>query len=516
MTGARLLVTGGHVVTGDADGTVIADGAVAVEGREIVAVGPRAEVERLGPFARTIGSPTDVVMPGFVNTHYHSEIAAGPGLFQHIFERANVMNIPAPGVAAADLHNVVKWGLVQAIRGGQTSVLDFFYGRPGVDSFGAEAALAAYAETGMRTAFGLVSRDRNIYVHEDDSTFLARLPTELASEVAASNMGYCWPAEDVLATTSRLMRDWHGYEDRIHVVLAPDWTPACTDELYVQCRRLADEYGTGLSTHLAETRSELVFNQRHHGMSAVRRLHALGVLGPDVSLAHAVWLTDDDIAILADTGAIVCNNAASNLRLSTGICRVRDLIEAGANVAFGSDGISFSDHEDFFQELRLASYLQRTPHQFDVGRLDSGDLLHRAGAAGAAAVGWPGRLGTLGTGRLADLLILDGSRLLFPPGRFDRTPVTDVLVDRANASDLRTVLINGTVVLDDGIITTLDEARLRDDFAASADRLRAAGREMQRTSLSARILPFVDDFYRSWYEEPIDSAHTYNLRSYPR
>lgn len=515
MRDAPILVTAGHVVTGDQRGTVIADGAVIVDGREITAVGPREELEQRGPFRCTVGSPESIAMPGFVNTHYHSEIAAGPGLFQHIFERANVMNIPAPAVAENDLHNVVKWGLVQAMRGGQTSVLDFFYGRPGVASFGAEAALAAYHESGMRAAFGLVSRDRNIYVHEDDEAFLARLPNDVADEVRSSNMGYRWPLEEVLSTTDRLMKEWHGRDDRIHILLAPDWTPACSDELYRRCRRLADEYGTVLSTHLAETRSELVFSRRHHGMSPVQRLHQLGVLGPDVSLAHAVWLTDDDISILADTGAVACNNAASNLRLSTGICRVRDLIDAGAAVAFGSDGISFSDHEDFFQELRLASYLQRTPQRFDVGRLDSSDLLWRAGTAGAQALGWSGRLGTLEAGRLADLLVLNGSRLLFPPGRFDRTPLADVIVDRANANDLHTVMINGEIVLDAGVITTLDEARLRDEVAESTARLHAAGREMQGTALSERVLPYVDDFYRTWYDEPLAAAHMYNVSRLP-
>ena len=161
-----------------------------------------------------------------------------------------------------DLYYGILWGLVTAIRGGQTGTIDMYYGRPGLDQFGCPPALRAYEAVGMRTAFGLVSRDQNIYVHEGNERFLARLPPELADEIRQSPMGYAWPVGDVMATFEGLVDEWHERDGRIRIVTAPDWTPACSDELYVRCRKAADEHGTGLITHALETRSEMLFRPR--------------------------------------------------------------------------------------------------------------------------------------------------------------------------------------------------------------------------------------------------------------
>jgi len=167
--------------------TLIDDGALIVEGHDIVEAGPRLALEAHGPFDRVLGSGDHFVMPGFVNCHYHSELAIGPGLYQHIFERANVHIQGSVGpIDEEDLYTGVLWGLVSAIRGGQTGTVDMYYGRPSLPDFGCPPALRAYSDAGLRTAFGLVSRDQCRYVHEPDEQFLARLPGDLAAEVRAS------------------------------------------------------------------------------------------------------------------------------------------------------------------------------------------------------------------------------------------------------------------------------------------------------------------------------------------
>jgi 5-methylthioadenosine/S-adenosylhomocysteine deaminase len=511
----RTLVVGDPVVTLSNAG-LIADGAVVVEGREIVAVGSRPELELRGPFDRVVGSPGHFVMPGFVNCHYHSELAVGPGLYEYIFERANVMLVhPEGGVDPADVHTVVLWGLVQAMKGGQTAAIDFFYGRPGMEHFSAPAALEAYRDAGFRVAFGLVSRDENIYAHEADADFLARLPADLAAEVRASTMGYAWPVDEVLGSFEALAREWHEHDDRIHLVLAPDWTPSCSDELYRRCVALAREYDTCLTTHALETRAEMMYNLERYGESAVSRLGRLGVLGERTSLAHFVWVTDDDVARFADSGAVASNNPGSNLRLSTGICRTRDLLDAGGNVGIGTDGISFSDRDDFFQELRLAAYLQRTPHRFEVGRLDTEQLLRTAARSGAAATGWGGRLGELSAGMLADLLVVRKDRVFFPPGRFAMTPPLDVIIDRTESADIDAVMINGRLAVDGGRVTVVDEDELRERVVDATTRLYPFGASTQSTGISARVDPYIVDFYQRWYDTPVVPAYLYNPRSDP-
>ena len=506
----RTLVIGDPVVTLSADG-LIADGAVIVEGREITAVGSRSDLEQQGPFDDIVGSPGHFVMPGFINCHYHSELAAGPGLFEYIFERANVMMVPPTGGATEeDVHTIVLWGLAQAIKGGQTGAIDFFYGRPGMEHFSAPAALQAYLDAGFRTAFGLVSRDENIYAHEPNDAFLARLPPDLAAEVRDSTMGYAWPVDEVMASFRSLAESWHERDDLIHLAVAPDWTPACSDDLYRACGQLADEYDTVLTTHALETRAEMMYNLERYGMTALERLDRLGVLNERTSLAHFVWVTDEDVVRFANSGAVASNNPGSNLRLSTGICRTRDLLDAGGRVGFGTDGISFSDRDDFFQELRLAAYLQRTPAKFEIGRINSEQLLTSAAQSGAQAMGWEGRLGELAVGQLADMLVVRRDRVFFPPGRFDRTPFLDVVIDRAESSDIDAVMINGSLVMNDGDLTFVDEEALRDRVVDATSRLYPLGASTQTTNLSARVDPYIVDFYQRWYDVPVKPAYLYN------
>lgn len=513
----RYLVLGDPVVCLGVQ-PLIPDGGLVVEDATIVAAGPRAQMEAMGPFDQVLGSGGHFVLPGFVNCHYHSELAIGPGLYQHIFEKANVHIQGAVGpIAEEDLYYGILWGLITAIKGGQTATVDMYYGRPGLPDFGCEPALRAYQDSGMRTAFGLVSRDQNIYAHESDEQFLARLPADLADEVRRSPMGYAWPVDEVMASFERLSRSWHGQDGRIAIVTAPDWTPACSDELYRACRRAADEHGTGMITHVLETRAEMLFNVQAYGKTAVRRLADLGVLTPATVCEHFVWVTDEEIAIFADSGAVASNNPGSNLRLSTGICRARDIMDAGGRIAFGTDGISFSDRDDFFTELRLATYLQRLPRGFEQGRLDSEQVLRAAAGNGARALGMEGRLGSLEPGRYADLLIVDKERIFFPPGRYGGEHFLDVVLDRAESADIDTVMVAGRILMEGGRVTVVDEALVRDRFAeAVAERVYQPSAEVRRwAELGILVEPYLPDFYRPWYEMPVEPAYVYNPRHPP-
>ena len=513
----RILVRGDPIVAlGDV--TQIDDGALIVEGSTIVAAGLREELEARGPFDRVLGSSEHFVMPGFVNCHYHSELAIGPGLYQYIFERANVFIHAATGdVDEEDLYAGVLWGLVNALKGGQTATVDMYYGRPGMPEFGCPPALRAYDDIGMRTAFGLVSRDENIYVHEPNERFLERLPAELADEVRLSPMGYAWPVDDVMASFERLHGEWHGREDRFRIVTAPDWTPACSDGLYRRCRATADEYDTGMITHALETRSEMMYNLERYGKPGLQRLADLGVLTEETVLEHFVWVTDEELRIFADSGAVASNDPGSNLRLSSGICRVRDIMDTGGRIAFGTDGISFSDHEDFFQELRLACYLQRMPETFERQRLDSEAVLRAAATNGARALGMEDRLGSLEEGKYADLLIVEKERIMFPPGRYEAEPFLDVVLDRAEASDIDAVMVHGRVLVEGGRVTVVDEDAVKDRFASAVrDRVYRFPDEVQRwAELGELVEPHVIDFYQRWYDTPVEPASVYNARRAP-
>ena len=186
-------------------------------------------------------------------------------------------------------------------------------------------------------------------------------------------------------------------------------------------------------------------------------------------------------------------------------------------MAFGTDGISFSDHEDFFQEVRLACYLQRIPRRFEEARLPSGDVMRAAAQNGARAIGCEGKLGSLGPGRLADLLVVKKDRICYPPGRYDAEPFLDVILDRAESGDLDAVMVNGRVLMEGGRVTVVDEDAVRANFAESVGRIYAPSEQRQRwVELGRRVEPYAVDFYQRWYETPLDPAYVYNSRSLPR
>jgi len=220
--------------------------------------------------------------------------------------------------------------------------------------------------------------------------------------------------------------------------------------------------------------------------------------------------------MFADSGAVASCNAGSNLRLSSGICRLRDIMAAGGRMAFGTDGISFSDREDFFQELRLACYLQRIPRKFEEARLPSEDVIRAAAQNGARAIGREDRLGSLEPGRLADLLVVKKDRIFYPPGRYDGEPFLDVILDRAESSDIDSVMVNGRVLMDGGRVTVVDEDAVRANFAESVERIYAPSEEQRRwAGLGRAVEPVVLDFYRRWYERPVTPAYVYNCTSLP-
>ena len=516
---SRYLVLGDPIVA-LAEQAVIPDGALIVEGRSIVETGPRAELEARGQFDRVIGSSDHFIVPGFVAAHFHSEAAMGYGIWEWLFERTNIYaHLSFAQLDAEDLYNGVMVMLMQALRGGITCTVDSYYGRPGLENYGMDVALKAYEDLGMRTALGMTLRDDNLYVHEPNEQFLARLPDALAAEVRESPMGYSNPPDKVFAAYEDVVGRWDRRDDRIRVLLSPDWTPAVSDDLYMRCRRVADEFDTGIMSHVVETRAEMQFNIKHYGVTAMERLERIGVLGPDMSLSHFVWATDRDIEILADTGAVASCNPGSNLRLSTGICRVRDIVDAGGRVAFGTDGISFSERDDMFQEMRLAAHLQRLPlgPEPEHGRMDSETLLRCAVDNGARAARAEDRIGSLAPGRDADLLVMRRDRVFWPPARYQYTPVLDVILDRADATDIESVMVAGRLVIDDGVITGVNEKKIKDAWAESvAGGVFDFDEEFQRwAQLPLEVEPYLYEFYRPWAEEPVVPGYEYNTRTGP-
>ncbi len=494
---------------------VLADGAVIVEDARVSAVGLFEELRNQGPFDDIVGSADHFVLPGFVNAHYHTECWTAPGLIDIIFELGNLyMGSGLIETTEELIELLATFGLIHAAKGGQTTLLDVFYGRPWLHRHGAEAVLRAYERVGLRVGLAVTMRDRNRYTHEDDEVFLSRFPESLANEIRQTPMGYAWPVDGQFELFDHLYEKWDDARRGVRIVLSPDWTPVCSDDLYRRCMEVAQRYDAPLTTHVLETRAEYAWSVESGIDSVVGRLAALGISGERVSFSHFVWATDDDIRQLADLGMTAVHCPGSNLRSAAGLCRVKDVMAAGGQVAFGTDGVSIGDNEDFFEELRLASYLQRQPDRFSDHRLDSLEILRGATELGAKAAGFGDVVGKLEVGAEADLICVSKKRIMFPASRYRGYNELDVLLDRANASDIDLVMVGGRTVVDRGVVVTVDEAAIVDRIQELTETLyKPTPDAVRRRELAGIMTPEIEALCERWYARSVGTpASVLNTR----
>ena len=511
----RTLWLGDPVVTLQDGAPYLRNGAVVVEDDRIVDVGPQTRFPDRAVFDQVIGSNNHVVMPGLANGHLHGENAYGKDVYDAVWEKANVWyHEDLADAPPEDLHVALVYNFLRLLKNGATCALDFFYGRPNMPHIAADLSLRAYEDTGLRAALAIASRDQNTYMHRPDEEVLARLTPEHRRQIEENPVGYAYPLEDSLGAFEAMAREYHGRDGRLHVMLGPDWTPACSDDLLLRVKRMAQDYDTGIQIHLVETKYEMLWNLKTNGKTGPRRLQDLGFLGEEVSGAHVVWPTDEDLQIVADSGAICINDPGSNLRLTSGISPVRDMIDAGVRVALGSDGISLNDDNDLFAEMRLGGLVQRLPGA-DSGRIPSETLLRNVCHNGAVAAGFP-RSGILQPGFNADIITLDKSRFYWPPEKFPTADPLDVIVDRAMGYDVRDVMVNGKLLMADRTLLHFDEEAIRQRVAEAAPRIFAVPeRFLQIRPAVQELADQAIAMYREWDQEPLPGRYQFNMRETP-
>jgi cytosine/adenosine deaminase-related metal-dependent hydrolase len=272
----------------------------------------------------------------------------------------------------------------------------------------------------------------------------------------------------------------------------------------------AQKFGAGIHIHLLETMYQKIYAQRRTGGSAVRHLHDLGFLGPEVTLGHAVWLTEEDIGRLAETGTAVCHNASSNLRIPAGIAPINDLLARGVPLALGTDEAGLNDDRDMLQEMRLVLKLHRVPGH-DQRAPTAAEVFRMATEGGAHTTGFGDRIGRIEPGRSADAVLIN-LRNVTEPYLDPLTPILDAVVHRARSIDVETVMIAGEVVMRERRFTRVDKDEVLRELAASlAVPLRPD--EIRRRELTRELLPHVRQFYAGWQLGPGAPFYTRNQRN---
>jgi 5-methylthioadenosine/S-adenosylhomocysteine deaminase len=498
---ASSLIRGKYVickVTGRTTAEVIEDGAVFQRDGTIVEIAKHRDLAAKYQPDEVIGSDEHVVMPGFVNSHHHVGLTpfqlGSPDYPLELWFASRMAG------RTVDPYLDTLYSAFEMIESGITTVQHLHGWRGGPASRVreiAEQVLKAYQDVGMRAAYSYALRDQNRLVYEADEDFVRRVPPSLASDLRAYLQAQTIPLEDHLHLFADLWERWH-HQERIRIQLAPANLHWCSDEALKALREYASKYHVGMHMHLLETAYQKEYARRRTGRTAVRFLHDVSFLGPDLTLGHGVWVTEADIELVAETGTMICHNASSNLRLRSGVAPLNHWTVRGVRVALGLDEAGINDDRDMMQEMRLVLRLHRVPGMDDVVPTCP-QVFQMATEHGALTTGFADAIGTLAPGKAADLVVMHWPQIAYP--YLDpEAPVLDAVVHRGKAAGVDTVLVAGEPVLRDGQFTRVNKADALKELAASL-RVPLQLEEERRRRLSHEVFPHVQRFYDGWLDE---------------
>jgi 5-methylthioadenosine/S-adenosylhomocysteine deaminase len=295
---------------------------------------------------------------------------------------------------------------------------------------------------------------------------------------------------EILDFHGRLVKEWDRREGRVHVMLAPAGPQRCTDELLRAFAAAAERERRPIHSHILETKVQAVMARELYGKSMIAHLRDLGFLSPRLTVIHGVWLSRQDIGMIAEAGATVAHNPTCNLKLLSGVAPVPRLLEAGVNVALGTDNPSANDSSNLFDSLKLAALLQSLDGPTPKAGSPARAALRMATAGGARSMGLEDELGAVQAGRRADLVVLD----LGSPGWVPLNDPVRQLVYCENGSSVRTVLVDGRVVVDEGRLTTVDLRTLREEALEIARKVLADNRVARQQAEGLR--PYLEEMHR--------------------
>jgi cytosine/adenosine deaminase-related metal-dependent hydrolase len=471
IRGARVLLPGS-----DPHRPPVAD--VLLAGDRIAAIARPGDPPPALPLgAEVIEASGRLLIPGLVSAHYHSYDALLKGRFEDMpFDVWALHSQPAfwGKRSKAELRLRTLLGAMECLRAGITTVQDMNTLVP-QDEETLDTILSAYAEAGIRVVFSISVRD------VPDLDIAPFLPPDLPEEVARVVTGKPGDAAADLAFVEAQLKRLRALPPRLHWALSPSGPQRSSRALLEGIAALSESYGLPVFTHVYETRAQLAKARRiYPDGSMVRHMAEVGLLTPRTTLAHAVHITEAEIAMLAEAGAGVVLNPLSNLKLKNGVAPLLAFRKAGVRVSLGCDNNSCSDCQNLFQAMKMFCLLAGGSDANPTGVLAC-DAVEAATTGGAKAVGLP-EIGAIAPGMKADLVLLDLDDLAWQP--FNSAARQLVFSETGRA--VHTVLVDGRVVLRGGRMATVDEAAFRAELAEVAEEV-----ERDHAALLPRIAPAI-------------------------
>jgi 5-methylthioadenosine/S-adenosylhomocysteine deaminase len=479
-----LLIRGAQVYDhdGDIDAPPIRD--ILIVGSRIASVtAPGEDMATKAGADEIIEARGKLVIPGFVNAHYHSYDVLAKGLLEDMpFDVWALHSQPAyfGKRSKAEIRIRTLLGALECLRNGITTVQDMNSLVP-QDEETLDTILSAYAEVGIRVVFSIALRD---IAALDIAPFLAADMPESAMAIAR---GAPKDAKEELAFVERQIRRLDPLPPRLGWGLSPSGPQRSSRALLEGIADLAGRFELPVFTHVYETKAQTAKARAiygDHGGSMIRHLADIGLLSPRTTIAHGVWLRPDEIDLLAEHGSGIAHNPISNLKLKSGVAPMASALRAGINVALGCDNCSCGDCQSMFQAMKMYCLLAAVTDANPTG-VRARDAMRAATLGGARAMKLDGEIGAIRAGMKADLVVIDLSDIAYQP----LNSAARQLVFSETGRGVETVIVDGELVMRERRVTTIDEAALREELAALMPAFR---RDFARVaSANAPVIPYL-------------------------
>ncbi len=433
---ARILIKGGYLITMNHNrGRHYAD--LMIQDDRIQQIAP----EIADSSDKVIDARGKLVLPGLVQAHVHlcQSLFRGRADDRPLLQWLETVTGLEAHHTPETLYASARLGLAEMIKAGTTAIIDM-----GTLHY-QDSVFRAMLESGIRGQSGKAMMD-----------LTQNLPPALRETTDAS-----------IRESVDLMHRWHRFaEGRIRYGFAPRWQLWCTEGLLKEVKQEADRNGASVHGHAGEIRDEIAAMLRERGRRNLIYLEHIGVVGPNVQMAHCIWLDEDEMGVLEETGTHAIHCPCCNLKLGSGVAQVPEMLARGISVALGSDGAPSNNNLDLFIEMRIASLI----HKFRLGAetLPAEAVLAMATNGGARALGMADEIGSLEEGKKADIIILDDGGLSAAPiVDLDRDNPVARIVSSFQSASVLTSIIDGCIVMEDHTLLTLDERQVIQDARAA-------------------------------------------------
>jgi 5-methylthioadenosine/S-adenosylhomocysteine deaminase len=431
-TKVDVLLSGGTVITVDEQRRIIRDGAVAIRGADIIAVGKRENLEREFEAHMVRDCKHKLIMPGLVNSHLHFYHTMHRGLAPEDAGGVLWSNYVHGKIATKlTAEDEIYGGLIillETLKSGTTTFLE-------AGSYNPAAAIEGVSRIGMRGLMGRRSFDQAILGHsmlmEDTETCLRENEKFLKAYRDGYNGGLLKACVDIVGQGR------------------------CTDRLYLESKKMADDYGTILNLHLAAVAEEVTATRANTGYRPVEHLYRLGILDSNVSLVHMVHVTDREVRMLAKTKANVIHCPSTALKLNYELSskgRFPEMLEHGVNIGVGGDASDCSNFADMVRVMYLAAVLPKD-YRNDPGISAAETAIEMATINGAKALGMADEIGSLEPEKRADVIIIN----MWSPEWIPNYSEVQNLVYSADGRSVETIYVNGRLIMENRKVLTVDE-----------------------------------------------------------